>query len=297
MKYLLITVVVGAHVAVIGGSLLIQGCGTTRGPVALPTEMPMPPSVAQEDIVRPVPVAEPYRPPVPPPAVAPVPAPGHTAAAVPQETTTYAVGKGDTLSGIAQRYGVTVADIMVLNNIRDGNVIRIGQQLKLPGSIDVSAPKPASKPKPEVLPAMAGAGSRYVVQPGDSLSVIAYRSGITLKALRDANGITGERILVGQELIIPGGRPVAPRVQAPPEPVPEVRPAPVLAPELQMRALPPDLPSPTPLPRNTYTVQPGDDILTVASHHNVSIAELRRVNNLTSDTLLPGRTLIIPAAE
>jgi LysM repeat protein len=52
-----------------------------------------------------------------------------------------------------------------------------------------------------------------------------------------------------------------------------------------------------PSTRNSYTVQVGDDILTVASGHNVSISDLRRANNLTSDTLIPGQTLVIPAAE
>jgi len=46
--------------------------------------------------------------------------------------------------------------------------------------------------------------------------------------------------------------------------------------------------------RNTYTVQPGDSILDIASQFNVGIAELLRVNNLTSQTLAPGQVLIIP---
>ncbi len=59
MRVLLIAVVTGAHVVVIGGALLIQGCGTTRGPVSLPTEQPMPPAVSQQNMLPPVQISLP----------------------------------------------------------------------------------------------------------------------------------------------------------------------------------------------------------------------------------------------
>jgi LysM repeat protein len=46
----------------------------------------------------------------------------------------------------------------------------------------------------------------YVVQPGDTLSAIAVALGLTMQELMDANSITDPNsILVGQELIVPGG--------------------------------------------------------------------------------------------
>ena len=51
----------------------------------------------------------------------------------------------------------------------------------------------------------------YVVQAGDTLSGIASRFGVTVQAIRDANGITGDIISVGTQLIIPvSGGPVSP---------------------------------------------------------------------------------------
>jgi len=331
MRYLLISVVGGVHVAVIGGVLLMQGCGTTRGPVALPESVPMPPAMAEEDILPPARPVTSYKPatidaavsaarpaessvpgyPAVPVTVKPVPAT--------DDLRTYVVGKGDSLSVIAKRHGVSVTDLMLLNNISDPNRIRLGQKIKLPAAAGVKTP---AVPKPDAAaPSAASAGSgRYEVKSGDSLSVIAHRHGTTVKALQDVNALTTDRIMVGQKLVLPADArtPVASAAQAPvkPSPTPKASPTPketstltsppiqtverpaVSVPGLPMGSLAPDpAPASVPSSRSSYTVQVGDDILTVASVYNVSISELRRVNQLTSDTLIPGQTLIIPAAE
>jgi len=232
-----------------------------------------------------------------------------------EETTTYIVAKGDTLSQIARRYDLTVAEIMTLNGISNPNTIRIGQKLVLPGKVDISNPvKPA--PKPTATNKLPSGANVYTVQSGDCLSVIASKAGVTTKALREANGLKGDTIFVGQKLAIPGGKKVTPKKPAPAKPAPApVAPAPSVpvAPEppagfdvpelpeaaeepLPVADLPPELPTPTES-ATVYTVRAGDDILTVASEHNVSIADLRRVNRLTSDLLVPGQKLVIPTQD
>ncbi len=207
---------------------------------------------------------------------------------------------GDTLSGIASRYGVTVAEVMTINRISDPNKIRLGQKLLLPGTVDVD--KPVKRvPKP-VRAALAAGSNAYVVQAGDCLSVIAAKAGVKTKALAEANGIKNSKIYVGQTLTIPGGKPISSG------PKPEVRPersvsltptAPVssdaVADELPMVDLAPEMPVPNSV--TMYTVKAGDDILTVASEHNVSIADLRRVNRLSSDVFVPGQKLVIPTQD
>jgi len=59
---------------------------------------------------------------------------------VPRE---YTVQAGDTLSGIATRFGTTVNDIIALNNVTDANAIRVGQTLLLPGG---ALPDPSTNP-------------------------------------------------------------------------------------------------------------------------------------------------------
>jgi D-gamma-glutamyl-meso-diaminopimelic acid endopeptidase CwlS len=306
----LISAVVAAHVLAVGSAFLIQGCGTTRGPADLPTgERPMPPKVGLEP-VEPV-TAEPVE--VEPAEDQPA-APDAKTWTV-DATTTYVVGKGDTLSHIAQRYDLTVAEIMTLNNIANPDAIRIGQKLILPGEIDIDAPEAAPAPSParaETRPLPAGANV-YVVQPGDCLSVIAARAGVKTKALREANNLQGDKIYVGQKLAIPGGGAVAPVAPAPADAEPSFAPvSPVLqedpadleVPELPV-AVDDELPMTDLAPEppaaagsaSPYTVKAGDDILSVASEHNVSIADLRRVNQLSSDLLVPGQRLIIPTQD
>ncbi len=293
----------------------MQGCGTTRGPIALPAAPPMPPVVAESQAaapaVRPV---QPYRPATIEEAVASavheVPVAATPEAPAAQAHRTYVVGKGDSLSVIAKRFDVSMAELMVLNNIRNPDVIRFGQKLKLPSSA-AENPSPVAAVTRPALVVPAG-NEVYEVKPGDSLSVIAQRHGTTVKALQDINRLTGDRILVGQKLALPAGaQPVAPRAAvvpsfAPVDMQPVERPLPratvdrPVLPEpsdFSVQALAPEPPPPAVSSRQTYTVQARDNILTVASQHNVSIAELRRVNQLTSDALIPGQTLIIPSAE
>ncbi len=60
---------------------------------------------------------------------------------------TYTVVKGDTLSGIASKYGTTYQELARINNIADPNIIHIGQVIVLPGGV---IPTPEPKPVPQI---------------------------------------------------------------------------------------------------------------------------------------------------
>lgn len=95
----------------------------------------------------------------------------------------YTVVKGDTLYGIANRYGLTVDELKKLNNLTS-NIISIGQQLLVsPNNINSSI---------------------YIVKKGDSLWSIAQRYGINVNDLIQANNLSSLTIYIGQELIVPG---------------------------------------------------------------------------------------------
>jgi tyrosinase len=94
---------------------------------------------------------------------------------------TYVVKKGDTLSGIAEKFGVTLAALEAANpQITNPDLIFPGQVVVIP-----SGPYPPP--------------GTYVVQPGDTLSGIAEKFGVTLAALEAANPQ-----ITNPDLIFPG---------------------------------------------------------------------------------------------
>jgi murein DD-endopeptidase MepM/ murein hydrolase activator NlpD len=96
----------------------------------------------------------------------------------------YRVRAGDTLSVIAQKFGLNVDTVISFNNIRNARNLLAGRELRVPNKD----------------------GLRYKVRRGDSLGKIARVYGIRLESLVDWNGLTSAVIVPGQELFIPGVR-------------------------------------------------------------------------------------------
>jgi LysM repeat protein len=117
-----------------------------------------------------------------------------------QASKVHVVRRGDTLAKIALRYGVSVTALSRANNLRNSNLIYVGQRLLIPTKGSVAATNNA-KPAANT----AASGSVHVVRRGDTLAKISQRYGVSLAALRKANNIRNvNRIYVGQRLQIPG---------------------------------------------------------------------------------------------
>ena len=258
------------------------------------------------------------------------PAPRQEAPAAEPEYTVYVVRSGDYLAKLSKRFNVTISSIKRLNNMTS-DTVRVGQKLKIPGKVDVgAAPEPvkaAAPKKAKTAKAYApysGATKEYVVKSGDTLGSIALGSGISVRQLKELNGLSDERLRIGQKLKIPAEKVVkkaaekkadkvekkadaaADNKQAAEAAVPVEKPAeeaPAAAPAEQaagaavttdtvggavvLEAAP---------ATSTYVVQEGDDLTGVSIRWGVSAAEIRAMNNLgESDQIKPGQILKLPA--
>ncbi len=192
----------------------------------------------------------------------------------------YVVRRGDSLSKIAAAHDISLAFLKSLNNLR-GNTIHPGQRLRVRPSPRDEAVHVVQRG--DTLLRIAGrygvsvahlkeindldgdriypgqklrlreaAPSVHIVERGDALWEIAEAYGISLEHLKEINGLTSDRIYPGQELRLNGA--AAPRVA-------------------------------------TYVVQRGDNLNEIARLHQMSLRELRRMNNITGSLIFPGQKL------
>ena len=265
------------------------------------------------------------------------------------EYTVYRVKSGDMLSSICKTYGLKQKKVLDLNPGLDPNKLYAGKKIKLPGKIELkgddakdvapkaAAPagsasaKPAGAKRAAKASSYKGATKEYVVKNGDSLGKIAYGSGITIKCLKEMNGLKNNNIRIGQKLKVPAETPVAA------EPAPAAKPdtapanaapakaaAPAEAPKVEeakpeapkavaepVAAAPDEKPAEA-VPAveqvqettaalessavKTHTVKEGEDMVSIAILYNVSPSAIMDLNDLkNTDTLTPGQVLKLPA--
>ncbi len=221
----------------------------------------------------------------------------------------YTVQKGDSLWKIANKYGITVDELKNLNNLKS-NTIMVGQTLKVKKEEEKpvedyliytvksgdSLSKIASKydttvdtlmkvnnlkgtlltinqqlliPKSkeiEIDISKDKEGIIYTVKSGDSLSKIAASYGTTVSKIKSANNLTSDFLKIGDELLIP---------------VEDVK---VEEKDEEKAGI-------------NYVVVKGDNLYSIANKYDVSVNDIKSLNNLKSNTLQIGQILKIPGTE
>lgn len=240
-----------------------------------------------------------------------------------QTPRTHEVTAGETLSTIAESYGITVEELMAENGITDPNAINIGQLLRLPGHAE-------RQPTPAPLPT-------HVVEAGETLSEVAEAYNVSLTRLMLVNGLRdANAVFVGQELRIPLAVAEDTATAAPPSPSATMRLTPTPTARLAMPEEPPAPTGTTPVPatpqatamppqsasqrinrpllpadldpevvaaqiaslNRTYTVSEGDTFARIALRAGVDQEALRQLNGLVEEdlgNLLIGQRLLLPA--
>ncbi len=208
---------------------------------------------------------------------------------------TYTVQQGDTLSGIATKFGTNSKAILQVNSLANAHKLKLGQKLTIPAS-DKSATKSSESTH-------TNDGSVYSVRSGDNDTLIAKRLGITPKELRVANmGVNWTKLQIGQKLNVPnsgdwfanrlkqaqGAAKMASKASAPAN-----------KPQAQLisNASPKPVAKATSVPR-TYTVKSGDNDWIIAKRVGLKPSELRTLNpNVKWSNLQIGTTLRLPGTK
>ena len=111
----------------------------------------------------------------------------------------HTVARGDSLSAIAARYGVSMQSLKLHNNLRT-NTVKLGQTLKIPGGSATVVSQPIARPSYTPQPS---APRQHKVVAGDTLSRIASRYGVSIGAIQRYNKMKNATVKIGQTIKIP----------------------------------------------------------------------------------------------
>ncbi|NIV07720.1 MAG: LysM peptidoglycan-binding domain-containing protein [candidate division Zixibacteria bacterium] len=170
----------------------------------------------------------------------------------------YIVRPGDNLNSIASGFGTSVNSIVKANNLRNRNVISVGQRLTIPGY--------SGKAYAE------GEYFYHTIRRGDALYKLASRYGTTINDICNMNGISRRTTLViGRRLKIPGSPPGESYASSS---------------------------KPYTGEYFTHTIRRGQNLSYLADKYGTSVSEICRANGMSSrTTLYPGQKLKIPGKE
>jgi membrane-bound lytic murein transglycosylase D len=174
------------------------------------------------------------------------------------------IKKGETLSSIAGKYGVSLSSLKDANNIGRKYKLHAGQNLLIPKASLVSrrdreSTSSASQKSGKTMElARVSQPKNHVVRGGESLDKIARKYDVTIADLKEANNLKSNRIYPGKRLVIP------------------VKGAEVAG------------------SGRTYRVKNGDSLIKIAELNDISVASLKESNGLRSDIIYPRMILRIP---
>lgn len=204
------------------------------------------------------------------------------------EYQTHTVKKGDTLYSISKRYGVSLEQIKQLNQLPD-NRLNVSQVLKIKELPPTQAPPPTiSSEQPASPPPAYGnlpEDYYYTVKAKDNLYRIALNNQLALEDLLRWNGFANE-----QHVIHPGDRML---VKDPASALAEARETANTPHGTAAEAAATAPADSSQIVSKIYVVQKKDTLYHIATINGMTVDELKRLNNLTSNQISVGQRLLL----
>jgi LysM repeat protein len=187
----------------------------------------------------------------------------------------YVVKKGDTLSEIARRFGVSTQEIKRANGIKNDR-LKIGVSLEIPNSGGRAVARsifsePVKIESQKVL--LYNKPREYFVENGDTLSGIGKKFEVSVKDLKNANSMRSDDLRIGARVIIPGAFLTSGETQAARENKPV---------SLNINET------------TRYVVKKGDNLILIAKRFNVSVEDLKNANHIKRGAVRIGQAISIP---
>ena len=200
----------------------------------------------------------------------------------------YTVKSGDSLWSISRKFGIIVDELKSANNL-SSNLLSVGQNLIIPG-------KEAQ-----------ATGDEYVVKKGDTLYSIARKYNTSVDNLKSINNITIDSLAIGQIIKLPSTSStasdtyivkkgdslysIARTYNTSVDKLKEIN-------NLTSNALAIGqvlkLPSSNASEKVVYTVKKGDSLYSIAREYGTTVDAIKKLNNITSNTLSIGQKLLLP---
>ena len=189
-----------------------------------------------------------------------------------EKTSTYTVVPGDTLMKIANKYEISLAELMTWNQLKS-SLIRSGQVLKVSESGNVE-PKPvvASSTTIDSTQQDQKNTSVYSIKRGDTLSKIAAQFGTTVSQLKALNNLSSDMIYAGSTLKVSG------------QPVKQSET------KIETETVAKD-PTTANASTTEYVIKSGDTLGTIAAQFSISVQSIKSLNGLSSDLIFTGQKL------
>ena len=240
----------------------------------------------------------------------------------------HVVVPGDTLSGLASRYGVTVEELAELNRIANPNLIFVGDTLRIPDSGADGTGTPATT-VPPIPPGSSGPSPSSTIAPATTVPIFvptvtppppppipgspADNGPATTAPPTPTTPPTTQPVVTAVSPNPPTTEPPTPPTTAPPTTQPTA-PQPTVPPPTSS---PPPAPDPqdadgdgqddgAELPEGVesvvvwspYTIRPGDWLSSIAERYDTTVEELARVNTLTNTNLIyVGQVILVPTSR